>query len=194
MIKHFTMVLLIGAITTYALTPPTPPPEEPSIPTAPEPQILATSTDKIQPVELEVEEPLPLPKKLEPVPDGIICLEDCQLIDPEVVEAEVRDHFKDVPIMVEIARCESTFRQFDPETGRPLKNPESSATGVLQLMASYHREPAKEMGYDIDTLEGNLAYGEMLYQEQGTTPWNASRTCWDVGIAQTGTAVKHSVS
>jgi hypothetical protein len=183
MIKHFTMGLLIGAITTYALTPPTPPPEEPSIPTAPEPQILATSTDKILPVEFEVEEPAPLPKIKPAVPDGVICLEDCPLIDPEVVEAEVRDHFKDVPIMVEVARCESRFRQFDEETGEPLKNPNSSATGVLQLMASYHREPAKRMGYNIDTLEGNLGYGEALYEQQGLKPWEESRYCWEKHLA-----------
>lgn len=120
------------------------------------------------------EEAEPEPTEL---PEGVICMEDCPLIDPATVEAEVRRYFADVPIMIEIAKCESTFRQFD-EQGKPLKNPNSSATGVMQLMASYHREPAKNMGLDIDTLEGNLGYARVLFEQQGTTPWNASAYCW----------------
>ncbi len=93
------------------------------------------------------------------------------------VEKEVRQYFADVPIMATIAGCESRFRQFD-ENGRVLKNPNSSASGVMQIMSSIHKREAARLGYDIYTLEGNLAYARHLYRNEGTRPWNASRHCW----------------
>lgn len=165
--------LIFGASTTvYMKSEPSPPADDESaILSAPESQIKATSTVAT------TTEPEPTIKEI--LPPGVICLDDCPLIDPnEGVEEEIREYFKDDPILVEIARCESTFRQYDTETGEILKNPGSSATGAMQLMASYHREPARNLGWDIDTLQGNLAYADRLYQSQGVTPWEASRSCW----------------
>lgn len=93
------------------------------------------------------------------------------------VESEVRQQFAGLPVMVSIARCESGFRQFD-ERGRVLKNPNSSATGVMQIMSSIHRRHAARLGYDIYTLSGNLGYAKHLFETEGTRPWNASRRCW----------------
>lgn len=92
-------------------------------------------------------------------------------------EAVVKRQFAKEPVLISIAKCESGMRQFD-EFGRVLKNPRSSATGVMQIMASVHRRSAMRLGYDIYTLEGNLGYAKKLYQREGTKPWNASRHCW----------------
>ena len=35
--------------------------------------------------------------------------------DPKAIEAYVRSQVSDEPILVDIARCESTFRQFNPD-------------------------------------------------------------------------------
>lgn len=77
-----------------------------------------------------------------------------------------------------IAFCESSGRQFDSE-GNLVINPESGAVGKYQIIASLHEERADSMGYDIRTLEGNEAFAEILYQESGTRPWEASRACWE---------------
>lgn len=95
----------------------------------------------------------------------------------ESVERVVRNYFQDVPVMVTIAGCESTFRQYD-ENGEVLKNPSSSARGVFQIMSSLHRNEALRLGFDIYTLEGNILYARHLYRTQGTRPWNASKHCW----------------
>lgn len=93
-------------------------------------------------------------------------------------EDAVRTYFADIPILQEVARCESRFRQYD-STGRPLRNMHgSSATGVMQIMSSVHRDTALHLGYDIDTLEGNMGYARYLYERNGTRDWNASRHCW----------------
>lgn len=96
---------------------------------------------------------------------------------PPTVKESVQMAFGTSSIMVKVAQCESQFRQFD-KAGVPLKNPHSSATGVLQVMFSIHNSAALKMGYDIKTLEGNIAYSKVLYQQSGTTPWNASKHCW----------------
>lgn len=94
------------------------------------------------------------------------------------VEEYVREQFKDAPVMIDIARCESRFRQYD-SNGKVLKNPTSSAMGVFQVMASIHAESAKDnLDLDIYSLEGNAAYARYLYERNGTRDWNASKHCW----------------
>lgn len=94
------------------------------------------------------------------------------------VEEFVREYFKDAPVMIDIARCESRFRQFD-SAGKVLKNPSSSAMGAFQIMASLHAKNAENsLGVSIYDLEGNAAYARYLYERNGTRDWNASKHCW----------------
>ena len=96
----------------------------------------------------------------------------------QTVEEYIRDYFADEPIMAEIASCESHFKQFD-QRGAVVKNANSSAVGVFQIMSSIHATFADEkLGLDIYSLQGNAAYARYIYERQGTAPWNASKSCW----------------
>ncbi len=99
----------------------------------------------------------------------------------QTVEEYVREYFADIPVMIEVAKCESQFRQFNNK-GEVLKNPTSSAVGVFQIMASIHADFADEkLGLDVYNLQGNAAYARYLYEKQGTKPWEAdmkSKNCW----------------
>lgn len=87
-------------------------------------------------------------------------------------------YFADIPAMIEVARCESTFRQYD-EYGNVLRGYQvSSDLGVMQINEWYHGEESARLGYDIYTIEGNTAYARHLYETQGLQPWSASRPCW----------------
>lgn len=92
--------------------------------------------------------------------------------------AEVREYFKNDPILVDIARCESTYRQFDKDGSviRGKVNPKD--VGIMQINERYHLERSKELGYDIYTVEGNLGYAKRMYEDQGAAPWSASQRCW----------------
>ncbi len=94
------------------------------------------------------------------------------------VEAHVRDYFSDIPIMVEVARCESHFRQVgsNGKIIRGIENPND--VGVMQINEDYHLEQAKKLGMDVYTLDGNLEYARYLYEKQGARPWLASSPCW----------------
>lgn len=94
------------------------------------------------------------------------------------VEEVVKDYFKASPILVEIAKCESRFRQFD-ENGNVLKGTIiKEDVGVMQINERYHLKKSKDLGYDIHTLDGNMAYAKWLYEKEGTRPWNSSAKCW----------------
>ena len=93
------------------------------------------------------------------------------------LEQKVRAYFADAPIMAEIARCESRFRQFD-ESGRALDGGAGSMMGIFQINAPVHGEFARSLSMDIDTVEGNVAYARYLYQKEGTDPWLSSFSCW----------------
>lgn len=95
------------------------------------------------------------------------------------LEQQVRSYFEDIPVMIEIARCESEFKHYHTD-GTVRKNMQgSSATGVMQIMASIHRRVAANLGFDIDTPEGNMQYARYLYEKNGTWPWFASKYCWN---------------
>lgn len=102
------------------------------------------------------------------------------------VEETVRTYFKDTPVMIEIARCESKFRQFT-DSGVPLRS--AGMIGVFQFFESIHAPIAKAKGFDLATLDGNLGYAKYLYDTEGTTPWSGSTYCW-----QTVTPAKTSFS
>ncbi len=93
-------------------------------------------------------------------------------------EKYVREYFKDIPIMIQVARCESHFRQLDSdgEIHRGVVN--SADVGVMQINEFYHLDQSEKKNYNIYTLEGNVAYARDLYERQGTQPWSSSKPCW----------------
>jgi hypothetical protein len=98
-------------------------------------------------------------------------------------ELIVRTYFSDIPVMIQIARCESTFRHTLAD-GSVLKGKVDSAdTGVMQINTRYHAEKARELGHDLSNIYGNMAYARHLYEKQGTKPWGASAPCWQRTIA-----------
>lgn len=98
-------------------------------------------------------------------------------------ETAVRSYFSDIPVMIQIARCESTFRHTLAD-GSVLRGVVDSAdTGVMQINTRYHGEKARELGLDLHDLYDNMAYARDLYLRQGTRPWNASAPCWSHTIA-----------
>jgi hypothetical protein len=100
------------------------------------------------------------------------------MISPETVSRAVSVFFKDAPVMVEVARCESGLRQYD-EMGKALRGGYGNMMiGLFQLHEQFHRAEAKARGQNIDTLVGNMAYARDLYRTEGTTPWNSSAHCW----------------
>lgn len=101
-------------------------------------------------------------------------------------EAAVREYFADIPVMIEVARCESHFRHTLAD-GTVLRGVvDSRDTGVFQINTYYHAKTAAAMGLDLTVLEDNLAYARNLYVRQGTQPWSASRPCWGAQLAYGG--------
>ncbi len=94
------------------------------------------------------------------------------------IESYLHEQYFDAPILIEIARCESEFRQFDKNGNivRGRANPDD--VGVMQINEFYHSETARKMGINLKTTEGNVAYGKYLYSKYGTSPWSASEPCW----------------
>ena len=80
-------------------------------------------------------------------------------------------------VMVEIARCESQYRQFyEGDVLRGKVNSED--VGIFQINEGYHLSIAMKMNVDIETIEGNIAYARHLYDTKGTAPWIWSKPCW----------------
>lgn len=97
--------------------------------------------------------------------------------DRKATEQYLREHYADTPILVEIARCESTSLHY--KNGNLVRGRVDNAdVGVMQINERYHLETAKKLGYDIHTIEGNVAFAKYLYERYGSRPWSASEPCW----------------
>lgn len=96
----------------------------------------------------------------------------------EGLEEKVRDYFADIPVMIEIARCESEFMQYS-KSGQPLHGGTGTMIGLFQISEFLHRKIALKFEWNIDKPEGNMAYARYLYEEKGTAPWLDSKSCWN---------------
>ncbi len=96
----------------------------------------------------------------------------------KTMEAYLRKEFADTPILVDIARCESSFRQYDKAGNLVRGRVNNADVGVMQINEIYHDKTALKLGFDLHTLEGNVAYAKHLYNEQGSQPWVSSSPCW----------------
>lgn len=100
-------------------------------------------------------------------------------VSPKKVEAAVKAYFKDIPLMADIAQCESHYHQYASNGNIYRGSINTSDVGVMQINEKYHLQTSKKMGLDIYTLKGNMAYARYLYTSQGSEPWISSSACWD---------------
>ena len=96
----------------------------------------------------------------------------------KATEAIVRSYFRDIPVMIEIARCESTFRHTLADGSVLQGRVDPDDTGVMQINKFFHEKTALSMQLDVDDIYHNMAYARYLYETQGTQPWSASMPCW----------------
>lgn len=87
-------------------------------------------------------------------------------------------YFKDTPVLVSIAKCESTFKHLDKNGNVVRGKINKQDVGVMQINEKYHLKESEALGYDIYTLEGNMAYAKYLYEKKGSQPWVSSSACW----------------
>ncbi len=130
---------------------------------------------------------------MKPQDTAVVAVANHEIIKPTETDAAevrklVRIYFRDNPILAEVAKCESDFRQYD-EHGAVLRGRENGAdVGVMQINEKYHLAESKRLGMDIYTIEGNLRYAQVLYNQMGTDPWSASAPCWSKALPKTTNA------
>jgi len=105
---------------------------------------------------------------------------------PLTLEMYVRQYFKENPILAEVARCESTFKHYGKNGDLIRGIVDNDDVGVMQINTRFHGETAEKLGYDLETIDGNLAYAQNLYDRQGIQPWYASEKCWGAEAKKLG--------
>lgn len=112
--------------------------------------------------------------------------------EPETVLIEIRKTIPDA--LLRIADCESGKRDKDgraiggsathyDENGDVLIGKHTDPqygldVGKFQINTLYHMERAEEMGLDLYNEYDNEKYALLLFEENGTKDWGASRSCW----------------
>ncbi len=92
----------------------------------------------------------------------------------EGIERRIEEEFRDAPIMLKVARCESSLKA---DAYNPKNN--SHDRGIFQISEKYHGEEMKELGIDPTDVADNIKYARILYDRNGTKDWTASKECWN---------------
>ncbi len=101
-----------------------------------------------------------------------------KVLDATTTAAIVKEYFKDIPIMANIAFCESRDRQTDTDGNIFRGTVNTHDIGVMQINTDYHADEAAKLGINLYTIEGNMAYARLLFEREGTRPWKSSSPCW----------------
>lgn len=109
--------------------------------------------------------------------------ESALVLTAENTEAVVREYFADIPAMIQVARCESTFRHTLADGSVLRGHVDKRDTGVMQINTYYHQSRADQLELDLEDIYDNMAYARYLYEKQGLQPWSASQPCWGRTIA-----------
>ena len=82
------------------------------------------------------------------------------------------------PILASIGKCESQLQQFNPD-GSVLHGKKHPADiGMFQINSAVWGVKAKELGFDLNTIEGNKDMALYIFNLKGTQPWYSSESCW----------------
>lgn len=87
------------------------------------------------------------------------------------IETKLQEVFKDAPVMIEVAKCETGMKQFR-SNGEVVKDPTNSYVGIFQIDEQAHFMKAWEFGFNLYTIDGNISYARKLYEANGTRPWS----------------------
>jgi hypothetical protein len=104
----------------------------------------------------------------------------------EVIEETFADMPEHIDTMIRIAECESSLTHVEPD-GSLVENaePNSSASGVFQILLITHGQEIERQGlpYDLTELTDHVAYAKHLVRTsiQAGRPfsdWRPSQKCW----------------
>jgi len=112
-------------------------------------------------------------QEVEIVPEVVMIEVTYNWTEERIIE-EINNVFPDAPIMVKVAKCESSLK---PDAYNPTNN--SHDKGLFQISGKYHGAKVKELGLDMYDVKDNLAFARILYDEQGLKPWIWSKSCWN---------------
>lgn len=100
------------------------------------------------------------------------------IADSKNVERFVKDYFADIPILAEIAKCESRFRHYNSNGNVLRGNRDRRDTGVMQINLYYHSKTLDKLGLNVHDVDDNVQYARYLYEKHGVKPWMSSSKCW----------------
>jgi len=123
-----------------------------------------------------------------PKPEQVIerTVEEVKQSPEDFIDTEnfIRYYFADIPELIDVAFCESTFRQTDANGIVVRGRVNRSDVGVMQINEHYHEKDATALGLDLETIEGNVAFARHLYEKKGLSPWKHSKPCWSARLVK----------
>lgn len=69
-------------------------------------------------------------------------------------------------------------KQFDKDGSVMRGRVNHQDIGACQINLTYHEAEAIRLGFDLFTWNGNVGFANWLYKQEGSTPWNWSKSCW----------------
>jgi len=104
-----------------------------------------------------------------------------ELAEVQPIRQETIDPWVGYEELKTICTCESgLIHEVNGKVVRGQINSED--IGICQINRFYHGKRATSLGLDLMIKEDNIAFAKLLFNEQGSRPWNWSRSCWEKSV------------
>jgi hypothetical protein len=97
--------------------------------------------------------------------------------EQRAVRSRLMKVFRENPVMVRIAYCESSWRHH-AEDGKVLVGEKTPDVGVFQINLPANGEKLRKLGLDPHSFEDNVRYAQYLLETRGLRDWKSSMDCW----------------
>ena len=115
-------------------------------------------------------------------------IEEVMVMDPPAPAIiQLVERVELYPDMVPICACESSYE--GTRYGKPQQFEKDGVTvrygrvnpddrGMCQINTKYWLKQSLDLGWDIETEDGNIRMANWIYDHHGTQPWSWSKSCW----------------
>ena len=102
-------------------------------------------------------------------PSNVMSQSHNEKTTPDEIRGLIASEVGENDPILRVVRCESGFRQYDA-TGGVLTST-TSDKGVFQINTGYWLKKSQDLGFDIDTIDGNIDMGLWIYKNVGINQW-----------------------
>lgn len=98
--------------------------------------------------------------------------------NPEPEKPKLRDALVPICACESVGKKDGVPQQFNADGSVVHGRIDPDDRGLCQINRRYWGKKSEELGYNIETEDGNISMANWIYDHEGVEPWRWSKPCW----------------